>query len=72
MLFIGTKHNMRIFRVSPLSSYETTLKQQLNGYFGISIIQWTLNQPTRELISAQKPSHKHVHNNKDLTWTADF
>ena len=31
MLFIRTKHNMRIFRYAPLLSYKMTLKQQLNG-----------------------------------------
>ena len=30
-LFIRTKYNMRIFGVIPLSSYKTTLQQQLNG-----------------------------------------
>ena len=29
-LFIRTKYNMQIFRVTPLSSYRPTLKQQLN------------------------------------------
>ena len=31
MLFNMTKHSMRIFGVSPFSSYEITLKQQING-----------------------------------------
>ena len=26
-----TKHNMEIFRVTPISSYKITLKQQLNS-----------------------------------------
>ena len=59
MLFIRTKHGMWIFGVIPLSSYKTTLKQQLNGE------QWDVKQRHLQKNKKQKNNNFFLSNNNN-------